>query len=242
MGARKGTPSTRCFARCSQAESPGIPRCGCILSVSVSCRTRSRRPTPARPAPGSRCKGKDFRKRGVEQRFLRCSAVRFATRGFLLFFLGKEYPCFNAGGAFMGKGGPCINTSGLPGCLQAAGPGDAGGMYFRRKQGSKRAGPAPVPCVRKRCAFVSHRRWKGRATVLPGFWKGQISLCVAETLSVQALESPAQGHPGGPRLASAEESGMITCFSRYVIFFFITIRIRYAGYHKKRRGAAHHGS
>ena len=43
-----------------------------------------------RPAPGSRCKGRDFRKRGVEQRFLRCSAVRFATREFLLFFLGKE--------------------------------------------------------------------------------------------------------------------------------------------------------
>ena len=44
------------------------------------------------------------------------------------------------------------------------------------------------------------------------------------------------------RLASVKESAMISCFSRYVIFFFITIRIRYAGYHKKRRGAARHGS
>ena len=38
---------------------------GCHLSVSVSCRTRSRRPTPSRPAPGRRVKGKDFKIRGA---------------------------------------------------------------------------------------------------------------------------------------------------------------------------------
>ena len=62
-GAGKGLPSTRSCARNTQAESSGIPCC-CILSVSVSCRTRSRRPTPSRPAPGRRVKGKDFKIRG----------------------------------------------------------------------------------------------------------------------------------------------------------------------------------
>ena len=46
--------------------------------------------------------------------------------------------------------------SGLPGCLQAAGPGDAGGMYFRRKQGSNRAGPAPCTvCPEAMCLCVA---------------------------------------------------------------------------------------
>ena len=36
-----------------------MPRVGCILSVSVSLRTRSRRPTPSRHTPGRRFKGKD---------------------------------------------------------------------------------------------------------------------------------------------------------------------------------------
>ena len=63
VGAGKGLPSTRSCARNTQAESSGIPCC-CILSVSVSCRTRSRRPTPSRPAPGRRVRGRDCKIRG----------------------------------------------------------------------------------------------------------------------------------------------------------------------------------
>ena len=74
---RKGSPSTRCCARNPQAERPGIPDCGGYLSVSVSCRTRSRRPTPSRHSPGRRVKGKDFKTRGVERGLLPYSAPAF---------------------------------------------------------------------------------------------------------------------------------------------------------------------
>ena len=76
----KGSPSTRCcvggtpgvegvcslrLCKCRQsAERSGIPSVGCSLSVSVSCRTRSRRPTPSRPAPGRRVRGRDCKIRG----------------------------------------------------------------------------------------------------------------------------------------------------------------------------------
>ena len=164
------------------------------------------------------------------------------TREFLLFFLGKGGPCCNAGEAFVAKGVLRINAPGSRAAFRRQGRGMQAECTSAVSKARTVQALRPVPCARRRCASASHRRWKGGAAVLPGLRQGQTSLCVAEALSVQALESPAQGHPGGPRLASAEESGMIACFSRYVIFFFITIRIRYAGYHKKRRGAAHHGS
>ena len=98
VGAGKGLPSTRSCARNTQAESSGIPCC-CILSVSVSCRTRSRRPTPSRPAPGRRVKGKISRQGGVERGlcFIRrpSSEKVWLNAGCFLFVL--ELPCINAG-------------------------------------------------------------------------------------------------------------------------------------------------
>ena len=67
---RKGRRARRCRILWPPgAERPGTPRAGGYLSVSVSCRTRSRRPTPSRPAPGRRVKGKISRQGG------RCTSV-----------------------------------------------------------------------------------------------------------------------------------------------------------------------
>ena len=100
---RKGSPSTRCCARNPQAERPGIPDCGGYLSVSVSCRTRSRRPTPSRPAPGRRVKGKISRQGGVVRRCQLYSAPVFGksmvqTPGQALFVENKAV--FNASCCF----------------------------------------------------------------------------------------------------------------------------------------------
>ena len=75
-------------------------RAGAATSVlSVSCRTRSRRPTPARPAPGRRVKGKISRQGGVERGlcFIRrpSSEKVWLNAGCFLFVL--ELPCINAG-------------------------------------------------------------------------------------------------------------------------------------------------
>ena len=110
--------------------------------------------------------------------------------------------------------------------LRAGRKGRAGGMHFRRK--SDRSVHVP-PSVQRVPGEAPLRR-----TALA--W---LCLCVAQAPERHAF---APRRRRGRRLASVKESGMISCFSRYVIFFFITIRIRYAGYHKKRRGAARHGS
>ena len=89
----KGSPSTRCCVGgapgvegvCSlrlckgrqSAERSGRRRVGCHLSVSVSCRTRSRRPTVFRPLPENSDKGKDVRIWGVVCRCQLYSAPAF---------------------------------------------------------------------------------------------------------------------------------------------------------------------
>ena len=97
---RKGRRARRCRILWPPgAERPGTPRAGGYLSVSVSCRTRSRRPTPSRPAPGRRVKGKISRQGGVERGlcFIRrpSSEKVWLNAGCFLFVL--ELPCINAG-------------------------------------------------------------------------------------------------------------------------------------------------
>ena len=101
---RKGRRARRCRILWPPgAERPGTPRAGGYLSVSVSCRTRSRRPTPSRPAPGRRVKGKISRQGGVVRRCQLYSAPVFGknmvqTPGQALFVENKAV--FNASCCF----------------------------------------------------------------------------------------------------------------------------------------------
>ena len=96
-------PSAVCGEGRQSVERSGLPRGGCHLSVSVSCRTRSRRPTPSRPAPGRRVKGKISRQGGVVRRCQLYSAPVFGknmvqTPGQALFVENKAV--FNASCCF----------------------------------------------------------------------------------------------------------------------------------------------
>ena len=130
----KGSPSTRCCVGgapgvegvCSlrlckgrqSAERSSRRRVGCHLSVSVSCRTRSRRPTVFRPLPENSDKGKDFKIWGVVRRTLPYSAPVFGksmaqTPGQALFAGNKAV--FNASFCFRLRRKAVYQRSGAPG-------------------------------------------------------------------------------------------------------------------------------
>ena len=171
LSRRKGFPSTRCcfgrlFGRGSEcppwtvgregrqsAEGSGRRRVGRHLSVSVSCRTRSRRPTPSRPAPGRRVKGKDFKIRG---RGTSASALFGSC-------LGKEH------GSTPGQAPVCVRKAvyqrfGAPAgpSCQRKGLQDKGALYvglcFIRLSSSEKAalnvGTGPFVPIMKLCSTL----------------------------------------------------------------------------------------
>ena len=163
----KGSPSTRCCVGgapgvegvCSlrlckgrqSAERSSRRRVGCHLSVSVSCRTRSRRPTPSRPAPGRRVKGKISRQGGVVRRCQLYSAPVFGknvvqTPGQALFVENKAVFnasccfCLQKKALFQRVVGPRFAKEGRVSTLWGPRPAfrrpgrwmQAGGIHFRR--------------------------------------------------------------------------------------------------------------
>ena len=152
---RKGRRARRCRILWPPgAERPGTPRAGGYLSVSVSCRTRSRRPTPSRPAPGRRVKGKISRQGAlyVGVSFIRrpSSEKAWLKRPGRL-CLRKIKPFSTRYSASVCEGRSCINALGPPACLQAAGPVDASSRdsLAALSAAATVQVPHPVQCVRR---------------------------------------------------------------------------------------------
>ena len=144
----EGVCSLRLCKGRQSAERSSRRRVGCHLSVSVSCRTRSRRPTVFRPLPENSDKGKDFKIWGVVRRTLPYSAPVFGksmaqTPGQALFAGNKAV--FNASFCFRLRRKAVYQRSGAPG--QPSGGRAAGHKQPRFTRGVKRhahrAGPAP---------------------------------------------------------------------------------------------------
>ena len=179
------------------AESPDLPRVGCFLSVSVSCRTRSRRPPVFRPLPENRYKGRAGKRwRSVVPGLflilpsLQAQCLLWAPSGFVC---GKPHRCFLPPSFTKDKAS--LNAPGPPASIQAAGPGAVSSRNLLAALSVTASVQAlqSVQCVQRRRAVVLRgRRCRPRALSsgrAARAAQAEFTSAVSKARSVQALQS-----------------------------------------------------